>query len=392
MFDFLVRSEAAAKKAVDQLPEIDVLNGDEAEVLAEMVEQCRIRPVELQWKSTYQDPPREAEITVRDRFANEVYRTRGTTVVVHVPFTGDANLFGVEPTAGNMRVAQATISGGEILVMWEGPLQDASQIKASLEEEMNQVRRQESWSKADCDGFNAQLEGKVRRWLADRRQHLEANRKIADVLDIPIGRRPSPEPDLVSVPRRRPIAIRKTGGGTAQAEQELRISDSDYDAVVEQISSARAMFERLPETFSPMGEEALRDVLLAILNNQFGPAVGELFSRKGKTDIAIVRGRGPIFIAECKNWEGPATFQKAIKQLLGYLVWRDTKAALVLFVREKNVTAVTEKALKELKGHPLLVGVGASIKDVPTVILHHEGDPRQHIRVALIIVPIPPVA
>ena len=391
MFDYLAQRELFAKSKVDQLSEADVLDGDESDLVAGVFEQASIHPIEFQWDEKYQDPPREAAITVRDQFANEVYRTRGTTIVIHVPFTGDAKLLGVEPTAGNMRVAHATVSGSEIRLTWEGPPQDASQIKASLEEEITQVKRQAGWSKADCEGFNTQLDAKVRRWLAERRRHLETNRKIAEVLDIPIGRRPSPSQDLVPVPRRRPIAIQRLTHATAQVDRELRISESDYEAVVEQLSSARSMFERLPETFSPMGEESLRDVLLAILNNQFGPAVGELFSRKGKTDIAIVSGRGPVFIAECKNWEGAAAFLKAIDQLLGYLAWRDTKAALVVFVRVKDVTAVTERALKELSGHPQFVAAGVSINEVPTVVLHHEGDRQRHIRVALIIVPIPPV-
>lgn len=64
----------------------------------------------------------------------------------------------------------------------------------------------------------------------------------------------------------------------------------------------------------------LRDLLLVILNNQFGPAGGEIFIRKGKTDITILREKGAIFIAECKNWSGAKAFSGAIDQLLGYLV------------------------------------------------------------------------
>lgn len=46
---------------------------------------------------------------------------------------------------------------------------------------------------------------------------------------------------------------------------------------------AAGLLERLPETFSSMGEKALRDILLVILNNQLGSASAEIFSRKGKT-------------------------------------------------------------------------------------------------------------
>jgi hypothetical protein len=45
---------------------------------------------------------------------------------------------------------------------------------------------------------------------------------------------------------------------------------------------------RYPATFRAIDEEILREILLVILKNQFEPAAGELFSRCGKTDIAIL--------------------------------------------------------------------------------------------------------
>lgn len=42
----------------------------------------------------------------------------------------------------------------------------------------------------------------------------------------------------------------------------------------------------------------------------------------------------------------------ALKQLFGYLVWRDTKAAILLFIRNKDVTAVIDNAIAKIKEHP----------------------------------------
>ncbi len=38
---------------------------------------------------------------------------------------------------------------------------------------------------------------------------------------------------------------------------------------------------------------------------------GEMFSRDGKTDILIQQERGPVFIAECKTWQGAKAFEHA---------------------------------------------------------------------------------
>ncbi len=83
-----------------------------------------------------------------------------------------------------------------------------------------------------------------------------------------------------------------------------------------------------------LDEEKIRDLLLVFLNAQYeGDAAGEVFNAAGKTDILIRVGDRNVFIAECKIWKGPKTIRDALGQLLSYLTWRDTKAALLVFIR-----------------------------------------------------------
>jgi hypothetical protein len=58
-----------------------------------------------------------------------------------------------------------------------------------------------------------------------------------------------------------------------------------------------------------------------------------------------------VFIAECKFWPGPRKFDKAIDQLLGYTTWRDTKAAIILFITNKNAMAAIDSAGGRLAVH-----------------------------------------
>lgn len=102
-----------------------------------------------------------------------------------------------------------------------------------------------------------------------------------------------------------------------------------------------------------LDEEERRDLLLVALNSQFeGQAGGEVFNGAGKTDILLRIDNRSVFIAECKTWRGPKAFTEAIDQLLGYLIWRDTKAAIVLFIQMKSPTEVVAKAATALSGHP----------------------------------------
>jgi hypothetical protein len=94
------------------------------------------------------------------------------------------------------------------------------------------------------------------------------------------------------------------------------------------------VMELSPHVFYNMGEEDLRTHFLVQLNGAFkGQATGETFNFQGKTDILIrVEGKN-VFIAECKFWKGEEALFATLDQLLSYLSWRDTKAALLVFNR-----------------------------------------------------------
>ena len=115
------------------------------------------------------------------------------------------------------------------------------------------------------------------------------------------------------------------------------------------------VMERSPSAFQTMGEENLRHQFLVQLNGQFeGAAAGETFNFSGKTDILIrVKDRN-IFIAECKFWSGEKNFLDTITQLLNYLSWRDTKAAVIIFNRNQNFSGVLNTIQEALPKLPNL--------------------------------------
>jgi hypothetical protein len=148
----------------------------------------------------------------------------------------------------------------------------------------------------------------------------------------------------------------------------------------------RNALERSPSLTARLAEPEIRLLLLIGLNAVFeGQAMGEVFNSRGKTDILIRVADNNVFVAECKIWYSEEEFRKAIDQLLGYLTWRDTKGALLLFVRNRNVTAVITKAVAVIGAHPCLVGTrpvdggGTARRDF---ILHAEDDPERQIRLA----------
>ena len=92
--------------------------------------------------------------------------------------------------------------------------------------------------------------------------------------------------------------------------------------------------------------------MLGNLNTYWqGGAGGELFNGSGKTDILIRHGDRNAFIAECKIWHGPKGVADALDQLLGYLVWRDSKAAIIMFIKTKDPAATIEKLQAAVEAH-----------------------------------------
>jgi hypothetical protein len=126
-----------------------------------------------------------------------------------------------------------------------------------------------------------------------------------------------------------------------------------FDEIIEVLGSAMRSLERHPGRFGEWDEESLRDALLLFLNAQFeGAAHGEAFNAKGHTDLLIRVENENLFIGECKIWGGAKAFDDAVDQLLGYTTWRDSRLALILFVKTKDVAQTVEKARAVLEKRP----------------------------------------
>jgi hypothetical protein len=140
---------------------------------------------------------------------------------------------------------------------------------------------------------------------------------------------------------------------TGSFKPEPILEEAEYQHILDVIDGMVKVMERSPKAFHGIDEEALRTHFLVPLNGHYeGQATGETFNYQGKTDIMIRSGDPNIFIAECKFWDGPAKLTEAIDQLLGYLSWRDSKAAVLLFNRNKNFSKVLGAIPQTVKAHP----------------------------------------
>ncbi len=387
-----------ALQSADSVPPARLLNVGETELVEELLEEYKAVPPKLQMEHRYTTGAQDTSISIRgDRLRTAYYgqhELKGTRVEVRIPFEGDAELFRFQPSRFSGRFPRGRVEAQEVLIWWEAPADsvDSKQFHRMLEEEIARVSKYLEWVSADCEHFNQhELEPKVKQALSQRKAKVLKDRDLEADLQIPLRRRPDPSPVLeVPVkPRKKVTAVSPKGETLAETPStEYHISSTDYADILSVARSWRDLVERLPHTFHPMPEEFFRDVLLVVLNNQFGPAGGEVFSRKGKTDILIWHDTGAVFIAECKFWSGSKGLSKAVDQLLGYLVWRDTKSALILLIREQDVTSVLAKTETAITQHPRYKRRSDDISGFPVYIFHQEGDQHREIQMALVAVAI----
>jgi hypothetical protein len=279
----------------------------------------------------------------------------GTRITIAVPFSGDSNLFRYRPSQFTYSPPRAAVSSDELLLVYTGVDQTAEEIKSRYERDVATISQWLSWVREQADAYNADLERNVSALLAQRRTKLLADRNLVAGLGLPIKPRPG-ESKTYTVPdvrRKAKVVKPKPSASSEPFVPEPTLDEETYDEILGILRNMAHVMERSPTAFSTMGEEDLRQHFLVQLNGQYeGDATGETFNFDGKTDILIRRDGRNVFIAECKFWDGPKTVAKTIDQILGYLSWRDTKAAILIFVRSKNFSAVVDQLVPLVEEHP----------------------------------------
>lgn len=110
------------------------------------------------------------------------------------------------------------------------------------------------------------------------------------------------------------------------------LDNANYHAILQTIREHLVATETLPKPVQKLSdEELIRDTVLWALNANYIVATGETFRAAGKTDINVSFNDKSAFIAECKVWHGPSTFDDALKQIYGYTTWRDCRIAILIF-------------------------------------------------------------
>ena len=395
----LAKIGRAAAAAVQNVSCEDILSNSPEETLASVLSAYGRERTRLK-RDTTRSRQTETRIDVQYDFARggpygyAVY-VPGVKIELVTTFSGH-DVFALRPSRFSTSTPCGYVKNDTIVVGCCIPMdvleRDRDEAAREMKRTLDRIEAILQHIEADTNSWESQLHDLLRQEIETRRNNCLAMQETSRLLDFPTEDDSADTTNYtVPIPRRQPRRSATPPQTREPSNAEPRISDEDFASIIADIQRTLTSFERLPQGRVGAPEEHLRNEIIAALQPQ-GPATGESYSKRGKSDIYLPYAGHDVFLAECKWWRGQGAFaREALPQLLDrYIIWRDTHTAMILFIRNKNATAVIDKAVEAIQSHPRFVSDSEPIGDVQTFRLHHDGDDARFVRLALLTAVIVP--
>ena len=311
----------------------------------------------------------------------------------HVPISGNVQLLHCMPSSRILWTMDIEVNHDEFCFEIINFRDNADEIVRIKNENIRSILQQYENVKAEVERANASLDQYVRNVFSARKQRIQKSSGVLASLGVPI-KKSSAVSATFSVPapqkRKKPL-LNKPSVKEAGFTPEPSLDQDTYVEILKLIHDVGKEFERLPSLYAGKEEEHLRDHFLMMLEPNFeGSATGETFNKTGKTDILLRHEGSNVFIGECKFWKGEKSYLATISQLLGYLTWRDSKAAVIMFVPNKDFTSVIVTAKEASTKHTnFLKYVDEKDETWFNYEFHLDGDRNRVVKLAVMLYHIP---
>lgn len=313
------------------------------------------------------------------------------TVIYHIPCSGEIELLRMEPNPRLSFTPLVFIDGSDLCFEVVNLYNDMSRVERESNENLNHIRQSYGYFQSEIKSYNSEVKSEILSQLQRyKRSLLKAQEDLAS-LGYPLKTEETVDSYSVPTPKIRDRIFERPTNVTTNVESAPTLPVETYYRILDLINEVGKQFERLPATYKKKSEEGLRDDILLQLGPGTGAAAtGESFNKSGKTDILIQHEGNNVFVAECKFWDGQKKYLSMIDQLLGYLTWRDSKTALIVFVRNKEITPVLDTIRECTPNHPnYLSNEGTHEYSWFDYKFHIEDDPGQEIKLATMVYHIP---
>lgn len=394
--DALRAQERKMAEAAQEIPADHALARSTEELSAELVERFRVEPLDLAWDAkTVSHRDTKVDVTHDPRRfidpSEGPVHLPGTSVTYHVPFQGDADLFKLRPSTMTTVLPHANVTGNELQITVTAPIPVPPTLGGALEEEVKRLEQYVAWANADVARFNFGLEAAARTAAQRRREKVLADHELIASLGVPVRRREDAAPTYAAPAVQRRVSRPARPAGHAARPPEPVLPAEEYENILRIVRGMVSVMERSPKAFARLDEEALRDHFLVQVNGQYqGGATGETFNYQGKTDILVRERDRNLFIAECKFSRGPKGLTETVDQLLGYTSWRDTKTAIFLFNRTRNLSTLLSQIGPTIATHPNCVrAIPYGSETDFRFVLRRSDDPERELTLTVLVFEVP---
>lgn len=375
-----------------------LLNVNEDEYIEHLVSEFRIEPPQINTESkfiTHEERMIESERHPSAFFLDPGESYKRQVIIYHLPIAGDVEILNFKPNPSLLwttELTHETTSEGNFLLFDVVNFNNETEtIKRAEDEVIGNLTKQLGNIKNQIDGYNASLPQEAEQIVKARKKDLLAKGDFLSTLGVLVRKKdevsdtfavPSPTIPKKIVPK--PIV-------TTSGKPDPTLNLDVYNDILKIIHDVGKAIERMPSTYEGKTEEALRDHFLMFLEPQFeGSATGETFNKSGKTDILLRYQNSNVFIAECKYWSGEAKYLETIDQILGYLTWRDSKAAIVLFVQNKDFSSVIETVKNATPKHSNYLRFDGEKEDTwLSYKIHLKGDKNREVYLTVLLFHFP---
>lgn len=308
-------------------------------------------PIDVQWDNPTAEPISEVVANVPGQFERDrTHTVNASKIVITYPVSGTTRMLDFAASTSSLSPHDGRVTDDAVVVEVVAQRLMPETIQAHTEQVRRSISQRVVWANSDLSDFEPTAADAVTNAYADRTERILSDRQVQAALEIPVRTTETPRPPVAAQRKRVTLEARRA---QARFIPEPILEEATYREILATVRSWATSLERTPRTAAKLDEEELRDLLLGTLNGHWqGGAGGELFNGKGKTDVLIREGDRNALIAECKIWHGAKSVTAALDQLLSYLVWRDSKAALIIFIKTADPAATIAKIHDAATSHP----------------------------------------
>lgn len=392
------RAVAAIQSTIENETENYILNANETEYAEHLESKHKLDVPELHFDQVNADSYEAdipAEYFPRSFHVYEGEKYKKEIIQYFIPCSGNINLLVYRPAniisldgGGHFE-----IKGDSIVAEFINFSNNAEEINRNYQSEVNGVHSNYNHLRNDIIAFNNSLKSHIQSVFSQRKAKLLSKNNLLSSLGVPLRKKEN-VPFTFSIPKpqlREKIVVKPIVHAKG-FKPEPTLDDENYKKILKIINDIGKNFERMPSVYKDKGEEDLRDHILMTLdpNFEFGSSSGETFNKTGKTDIQLRYDSSVVFIAECKFWSGSKNYLSTIDQLLAYLTWRDNKASVIVFVKQKDFTSILSKVEAGTVKHSNYLGtVGKTDENWFNYRFHINGDRNREIQLAVQVYNIP---